>query len=164
MSDLEARLDRLETIQALTRVINSYHQTADRFDWEAWAEHFTDDATFVFEHGFGEMTGRAGILEICKSSMDPYYDLMQHIMVNLDFEITGPATAKGRANLIFTAIFDGEKRDNYYQAGGIYRWEFAKTDRGWLISKAYLDFVWNNGNDQGGVFESEHEAELTVSQ
>lgn len=155
MSDLAERLARLETIQDLTRLINSYHQTADRFDWEDWATHFTDDAVFVFEHGFGEMAGREGILEICKSSMDPFYDLMQHIMVNLDFEITGPDTASGRANLIFTAIFDSEKRDNYYQAGGIYRWDFRKTaEKGWLISKAYLDFVWNNGNDQGSVFES----------
>ncbi len=153
MNDLETRLKKHEDIQALTRLINSYHQTADRFDWDGWAEHFTDDATFYFEHGFGEMTGRDGIKEICKSSMDPFYDLMQHIMVNLDFEMTGPDTAKGRANLIFTAIFDGEKRDNYYQAGGIYRWDFARTDDGWRIANAYLDFVWNNGNDTDGVFE-----------
>ncbi len=154
MSDLQARLDRLDTIQALTHLINSYHQTADRFDWEAWADHFVDDATFYFEHGFGEMTGRDGIRDICKSSMDPFYDLMQHIMVNLDFEITGSNTASGRANLIFTAVFDTDKRDNYYQAGGIYRWDFVKTAKGWLISKAYLDFVWNNGNDATGVFEA----------
>ncbi|MCB2044894.1 MAG: nuclear transport factor 2 family protein [Novosphingobium sp.] len=153
MSDIAAQLERLENIHALTRLINSYHQTADRFDWDGWAEHFTDDATFYFEHGFGEMTGREGIKEICKSSMDPFYDLMQHIMVNLDFEITGPATATGRANLIFTAVFDTEKRDNFYQAGGIYRWDFSKTDKGWLIANAYLDFVWNNGNDTDGVFE-----------
>lgn len=159
MNELQARLDKLEAVQALTRLINSYHQTADRFDWDAWADHFIDDATFHFEHGFGEMKGRDGIKEICKSSMDPFYDLMQHIMVNLDFEIAGPDTATGRANLIFTAVFDGEKRDNYYQAGGIYRWDFVKTgakaNGGWLIAGAYLDFVWNNGNDVGGVFESE---------
>jgi ketosteroid isomerase-like protein len=154
VSTLEERIARQETLEALNRLINSYHQTADRFDWDAWADHFTDDATFYFEHGFGEMTGRDGIKEICKSSMDPFYDLMQHIMINLDFEITGPDSAKGRGNLVFTAIFDKEKRDNYYQAGGIYRWEFARTPRGWLITKAYLDFVWNNGNDSDGVFET----------
>lgn len=32
MSDIAAQLERLENIHALTRLINSDHQTADRFD------------------------------------------------------------------------------------------------------------------------------------
>ena len=151
--DLAKLVYEHEQIRQLTKLIATYHQRADAFDWEGWAETFVEDAEFTFEHGFGLMKGKQGILDICKSSMDPYYDLMQHIMINLDFELTGPDTATGKANLIFTATFDETKRDQYYQAGGIYRWTFRKAADGWRIASAYLDFIWNKGNDSDAVFE-----------
>ncbi len=156
-SDFAQLVYEHEQIRQLTKLINTYHQRADDFDWDGWAETFVDDASFFFEHGFGQMTGRDGIKEICKSSMDPFYDLMQHIMINLDFDLTGPDTATGRANLIFTAIADEAKRDQYYQSGGRYRWDFKKTADGWRIANAYLDFLWNNGQDADNVFETKAE-------
>ena len=154
MNDALTLTDEHEQIRQLTRLINTYHQRADAFDWDGWAETFVEDANFYFENGFGHMAGRDGIKEICKSSMDPFYDLMQHIMINLDFELTGPDTAKGRANLIFSAVFDKAHRDRFYQAGGRYRWDFRKTADGWRITDAHLEFLWNNGQDIDAVFEA----------
>lgn len=153
----EQRLAVLEDKQALAELINAYGKVADRFDWEGWAEGaFTEDSEFVFVGGFGVMRGRNEILEVCKGSMDPFYDVMQHILVNLDFEVDGD-TATGTSNLIFTAIFDKDKPTDYYQAGGRYQWGFVRTEQGWRIAHTRLEFLWNNGADENSVFEQKTE-------
>lgn len=153
MASLEERIAKLEDLRALEKLVNNYHQRPDEFDWVGWADNFTEDALFIFEGGFGEMRGRQGIMDICKSSMDPFFELMQHIIVNLDCTLTGPDTASATANLIFSAVADQTRRDVYYQSGGRYKWEMARTPQGWRISKAHLEFLWNNGGDADNVFE-----------
>ena len=157
--NLEARIARLEDLDALKKVINVYHQRADRFDWNAWAESFTEDSVFVFAESFGTMTGRQQILDICRDSMDHIYGVMQHIMINLDFELTGQDTATGHGNLIFTGIPDAAKPDQFVQSGGRYDWQFRRTPDGWRIAHSQLEFIWNNGGDSDDVFASKDAAE-----
>lgn len=145
-------VDRLQDQLLLAKLINSYHWCADHFDWVGWADSFTEDAEFEFAGGFGVMKGRQQIHDICKGNMDHVYDTMQHIMVNLDFEITGPDSATGHGNLIFSALPDATKPNQYYQSGGRYRWQFRRTPGGWKISRAHLEFLWNNGSDADQVF------------
>ncbi len=141
-----------DDLAGLTKLINNYHWRADHFDWVGWADSFTDDAEFELPGTFGMMKGRQQIHDICKGNMDHVYDTMQHVMVNLDFEITGVDSATGHGNLIFTAIPDAAKPHEYYQAGGRYNWKFKRTAAGWKICAARLDFLWNNGGDQSAVF------------
>ena len=153
--DLAARLDRVETLAALEKLINAYHWHADHFEWKAWAECFTEDATFDLPGTFGLMKGRQAIHDTCKGNMDHVYDTMQHVMVNLDFEILGPDTASGRGNLVFSAVPDRRRPDQPYRAGGRYTWRFRKTAEGWKIADATLVFLWNSGNDADAVFDGE---------
>lgn len=149
-ADLESRIRALEEKAALERLINTYHKRADAFDWDGWAQTFTDDSVFEFA-AFGEMRGPAEILRICKANMHDVYDEMQHIMVNLDFEVNGDE-ATGTANLIFTGIFDAAKPAEYFQFGGRYKWRFARGPRGWRIAHTLLEILWTAGIDQGAVF------------
>lgn len=151
-ADLAARIDRIETLAALEKLINTYHWNADHFDWKAWADCFTEDATFNLPGTFGLMQGRQAIHDTCKGNMDQVYDTMQHVMVNLDFEITGPDSATGHGNLVFTAVPDENRPDQPYRAGGRYTWAFRKTAEGWRIADATLVFLWNTGNDGDAVF------------
>ncbi len=139
---------------ALQKLINAYHWHADHFDWVAWAACFTADAEFDFSSEFGTMRGREQIHDICKSNMDHVYEAMQHVMVNLDFDITGTDTAHGRGNLIFTAIPDRTRPEQNFQSGGRYQWEFARTPTGWRIAKAKLEFIWTRGDNVGDVFQT----------
>jgi len=150
--DLAKRLDRLEQLQALEKLINTYHWRADHFDWVGWADCFTEDAVFDLPNSFGLLKGRKNIHDSCKGNMDHVYDEMQHVMVNLDFELTGPDTAEGHGNLIFTGIADRDKPDEAYTGGGRYIWKFKKTTAGWRISEAMLQFLWNTGADSEAVF------------
>lgn len=149
---IEERLQILEDKQALAEHMNHYCKTADRFDWADWAETFTEDSLFEFVGGFGDMRGRQTIHDTCKGSMDHVYDVMQHIMSNLDFEVDGD-TATGTGNLIFTGIMDTSKPTEYYMSGGRYRWNFTRTEAGWKIARTRLEFIWNNGGDKDAVFQ-----------
>ena len=154
---IEQRLAVLEDKQALAELINAYGKVADRFDWEGWAQGaFTEDSEFVFVGGFGVMRGRDEILKVCKDSMDPFYEVMQHILVNLDFEVDGDS-ASGTSNLVFTAVMKADEPTNYYMAGGRYQWRFARMPEGWRIAHTRLEFLWNNGADADSVFEQKTE-------
>jgi SnoaL-like domain len=145
-------LGHLHDLALLERLINDYHWRADHFDWVGWAASFTEDAIFELPSTFGALKGRTEIREVCKANMDHVYDTMQHVMVNLHFEVTGSEAATGHGNLIFTAVPDAAKPHEFYQAGGRYVWKFRRTAEGWRICEARLDFLWNNGGDQASVF------------
>ncbi|MBT8445614.1 MAG: nuclear transport factor 2 family protein [Gammaproteobacteria bacterium] len=151
----EKTIQRLADMAALEKLINDYHWRADNFDWKGWADSFTKDAEFELPDTFGMMRGRKEIHDICKGNMDHVYGAMQHVMVNLDFDITGKNSATGHGNLIFTAIPDPEKPSECFTSGGRYNWEFTRTGKGWKISRARLVFLWNNGQDTADVFASE---------
>jgi ketosteroid isomerase-like protein len=150
----ENRLQRIEDERAIEKLINTYHKRADAFDWVGWAQSFTEDALFEFAGGFGVMHGRQEIHDTCKGQMDHVYRVMQHIMVNLDFEVTGDR-ATGTGNLIFVGVPDAQQASSYFMSGGRYRWKFARTNAGWKIAEAFLEFIWNNGADAAAVFAAE---------
>ena len=159
MSDAaNSQLVELTDQLALRHLINDYHWHADHFDWDAWADCFTEDAVFDFAGEFGVMRGRDQIRDICKSNMDHVYDEMQHVMVNLDFTPTGPDTAEGHGNLVFTAVPDRSRPDENFQSGGRYEWGFVRTPDGWRIRKAHLEFIWTRGDNVGDVFANAAEA------
>jgi len=153
--DLSSRLDRIEQLAALEKLINTYHWRADHFEWRAWADCFAEDATFNLPDTFGQMKGRQEIHDVCKGNMDHVYDIMQHVMVNLDFELTDADTATGTGNLIFTGVPDKNRPDQLYRSGGRYRWTFRKTAEGWRIADATLVFLWNSGEDADSVFSND---------
>lgn len=145
---LDSLMDHLE----LEKLINTYHWRADQFDWQGWSECFTEDAVFDLPNYHGLLTGRKQIHDVCKNSMDLVCKVMQHVIVNLDFELTGKDMATGRGNLIFIGLPNPAKQTQNYQAGGRYSWEFRRMPDGWRICRARLDFLWNNGKDNESVF------------
>jgi hypothetical protein len=161
IESLEARLARLEDLQALKTLMDNYHQRCDAFEWTEWAESFAEDAVVEARdaagvvQSFGVMRGRQAVYETCRDNM-AIYAAIQHIIVNLNFKVTGDV-ATGTANLVFVAVADRARPDDFYMSGGRYEWTFARTPQGWKISTAVLDFLWNNGSDDGGLFGQDHE-------
>jgi SnoaL-like domain len=137
----------------LQKLMNTYGWRADKFDWKGWSQTFTEDAIFDLPNSFGLLKGRKQIHDVCKGNMDHIYKDMHHIMVNLDFEITGRNTADGRGNLIFVGVANTAVPTQYVQSGGRYNWKFKRTKAGWRIHRARLDFLWNNGGDKESVFD-----------
>lgn len=151
--NIEQQLQRMQAELDLKALINAYHWRADQFDWQGWSECFTEDAEFDFVGAFGVMRGRDEIRETCKGNMDHIYQVMQHIMVNLHFELGDADNASGRGNLIFIGVPDASKQDQNYMSGGRYEWRFKRTPQGWKIAHTRLQFLWTKGEDVGAVFE-----------
>lgn len=149
---LEARIQLIEDRRAIEHLVNEYHKRADAFDWAGWSETIAEDGVLDFPTGFGKMSGRKNIHDTCKASMDHVYEVMQHVIVNLDIEVNGD-TATGTANLLFTGIMKASDPTKYYQCGGRYKFNFQRTPQGWLIGRYFLEFIWNNGGDADSVFE-----------
>lgn len=152
---LEARLQSLEDERALRRFIATYTQRGDALDWEGWAELFTEDAVFTIPGAFGTLTGRKEIHDVSKETLGPVYQVTQHYIINLDFEIDGDR-ATGRGDLIYSALPDRDKATSYYLTGGRYTWTFMRTSEGWRIWRATLNFLWNNGVGAEAVFAGDN--------
>lgn len=154
MSDdgLESRIARLEEFAALEKLMNTYHWRVDQFDWDGWAECFTDDAVFELPNLFGTLYGKEAIVSTCRDSMDHVYDEIQHVIINLDFDLTGPDTATGHGNLIFSAVEDSSKPSEVYTTGGRYTWDYKKEKGVWKIKHSTCLFLWNNGASGATVF------------
>jgi SnoaL-like domain len=146
-------IEQLDDQLQLQKLMNTYGWRADQLDWKGWSQTFTEDAVFDLPNSFGLLKGRKQIHDVCKGNMAHVYKIMQHIMVNLDFEITGPNSATGRGNLIFSGVADPAVPTQFVQSGGRYNWKFKRTKAGWRIHRARLDFLWNNGGDKESVFD-----------
>ena len=146
MSDtIEQRIQQLENLTGLEKLINTYQWCVDQFDWQGWSECFTEDAEFDFPV-FGKMRGRREIHDVCKAGIERAYGATQHMITNLDFDLTGPDTASGHGNLLFIAVPDPEKPDVNIMLGGRYDWEFKRTAAGWCIAEARLVVLWTGGH------------------
>jgi hypothetical protein len=160
--DLEHRIRLIEDELAIKRLIDRYGRRADDFDWLGWSETLTEDSVFDFEGGFGLMRGRQQILEVCRDSMDPIYDDFIPYMLNILVDVDGSDIATGTGNIIFLALTDKDKPEQFLATGGRYRWEFRRTSIGWQIARTHLQFIWNNGADNDQVFTSQdHQLETS---
>ena len=143
MRNIEERIGVLEDNLALTRLLNGYHLTLDRLDWDAWIEVFTADAEVNFIGGYGTMKGKAEIFERSTAAMRGAHERLQHVMLNLDFDIDCDA-AQGTGDLLFAAIPKAAVPTRYFTAGGRYSWRFQRTPAGWRIAAMTLEFIWTN--------------------
>lgn len=147
-------IERLEVESDVKKLMNTYCSLADQFRWEEWAECFCEDTVFDIPNAFGNLKGRKEILATCKGNMDHIYAEMQHYIVNVSVDVLSKDKATATGNLIFVGIPDAAKPTQYYQSGGRYQWEFTKGEEGWRISRAVLNFLWNNGQDSDSVFDA----------
>ena len=141
VAELERRIRSIEDELALGRLINTYHKTADAFDWRGWSECFSENAIFVNQ--FGPHHGRKEIRELCAKRFGKAFKVFQHIIVNLLFQVSGDS-ATGSGNLIFVGMRDENKKSNYFLGGGRYEWQFIRTAEGWKIEHGDLTFLWDN--------------------
>ena len=127
MSDVEARLRRLEDIEAIRQLKARYCSFADRGydgagdDDESFADLFTEDG--VFEASAGPLQGREAIRERCKS----FHPFSMHLVMNPEIAIDGDtATASWSAVVPSTTA-----TDQALQIAGRYEEKLVRTDEGW---------------------------------
>jgi hypothetical protein len=129
MTDAE-RLQRLEDIEEIRRVLIAYGKHLDRRDFAAYAGLFAKDG--VWDGGFGAATGPAEIQAMMErtigGSLIEGPQKNYHLMSSFDVEIAGDV---GRAWSRWTFIgLDAENRPRVLYAGR-YDDELAREDGRW---------------------------------
>lgn len=146
---LQERLQILEDKDALAALLNRYCNIADAKDWEGYADCYIDDAVMTFE-SWGDTVGKKAIAEA--ASVEQPFEGLQHSMTNMQFQVNGSDQATGTAYLWFCATPETAKPEVNYAFGGPYKFQFARTNEGWRISRMRLRKNWAQGKDTKGIF------------
>jgi hypothetical protein len=129
MGDAE-RLQRLEDIEAIRRLLIAYGRHLDRRDFAAYAALFARDG--VWDGGFGAATGPAEIQAMMErtigGSLIEGPQKNYHLMSSFDVEAEGD-TGRARSRWTFVAQ-DADKRPRVLYAGR-YDDELVREDGRW---------------------------------
>jgi hypothetical protein len=126
---LVARIDELETQQALTRLVYDYAIGADHRDLERWRLVWTPDAIWQVS----DDRAMTGIDEICAAVEKQWeaFPVMQHATVNHTVDIDGHQ-ATGRCDVVIQVqLPDGR----WITGGGTYEDNYRKHDGTWRIAR-----------------------------
>jgi len=129
MTELEARVQRLEDMEAIRALFIEYGKLADAKDWVGYSELFADGGTFDSPHSVGTVTGSKEIRERLGSAYGDEPADAFHLFDNIEIEVDGDrATAKS----LWTYLRPGE---NGYPPQvlmfGQYEDVLVRTDAGW---------------------------------
>ena len=129
MSDLEARITRLEAESDIRKLKARYLNACDAKDVEAIRACFTEDAVIEFPP-IGSF-GLEGLIDIFTqmAATTPITDV--HHGHNGEITVSG-GTATGKWNLGFATYDPREK--TFRMLASFYDDEYRKTENGWLIS------------------------------
>lgn len=130
MSDVEARLARLEAAEAIRNLRASYAYACDEgFDAERLADHYTEDA--VLDNGeAGALRGRAEIAAYF-AGVPQTLPWCSHYMTTSSIEVAADArTATGRWYFLEPCDLGGEA----FWVMGVYHDAYAFTDDGWKLA------------------------------
>jgi uncharacterized protein (TIGR02246 family) len=114
---------------AIRELVESYNDAVMRFDADAWADNWADDATWSLP-GMGEVTGRNAIVAMWKRAMSAF-EFVGFFASAGPLVVTGSSATGTWYQQEFLHQKDGAKRavtgryqDEYVKRGG--RWYFAK--------------------------------------
>ncbi|EFL19634.1 nuclear transport factor 2 family protein [Streptomyces sp. C] len=152
--DLSRRLRVLEDEAALRGLLLRGWRALDRKDWATWAACWAEDAELDFGP-WGPIRGKEAI-RVRVEEAEASFVRMQHHILNLHVEVTGPGTgpgtgtgtgtgsrAVGSGYMWFVAVTDPGSAAGPYSMGGPYDWEFRRDPRrGWLVVRQRLGVWW----------------------
>ena len=145
-SALEARIRRLEDLEAISRLMSLYCYHADNRDGENWSQVFTEDGVFETDL-YGTYEGRATIRALEHRSFAIHY------ATNAIIDIDGDR-ARGRWLLLMPCSFDdGAGRKRAIWAGAKYENDLLRTSEGWRFKRVKLISVMWTPFDKGWELE-----------
>ena len=134
-SDLEARIQRLEDLEAIRRLKYRYLRALDTKQWDELAETLAEDCSCAYSDGAYSFEGRDAILEFLRST--PLAEggglIGVHHGQQPEIDLTGPTTAAGTWTL-YNYLVD-KSGGTGLRMCALYHDEYVKIDGSWRIAK-----------------------------
>lgn len=130
MTDIDVRIDRIESRTAIERLISQYAHAFDSTDVDLLRTLWHDGAELRLGEPFGDFAGIDGIVEAAHllwSQSPRMHHWMSNVVVDIDDDGDG-ARAVSALDCLVTNIETGPT-----QVGGIYRDRMARRDGRWGI-------------------------------
>lgn len=134
MSDLEARIKRLEDVHEIGQLRAKYCQHLDDGRWDELAGLFTADGRFV---GLSTATGRAELRTFFANLPRGPLAAWWHFSANETVTVDGDA-ASGQTWLYQPCVVEGEA----HVAAGRYTDSMVRQDGEWLFRERKVTFFW----------------------
>jgi ketosteroid isomerase-like protein len=129
----------------ISDLLIDFARRVDSHDQAGYAANFTPDA--VLDMPFGLFEGRDKIAAM-RGPAPPMgtHHLSTNHMIELDGDL-----ASSRTYLQATHIADVSDPHKFWQAGGWYDCEFARTSEGWKFTRVKLTVRWAGGDPHGAA-------------
>jgi len=144
--ELEARMKRIEDIEAIKRLKYKYFRCLDSKLWDELAECFTEDATTSYSSGKYSFQGKDAIMQFLRKGLGPTMISMHHGH-HPEIEITSDTTAKGVWALQDYVIVT--QANISLRGAAFYHDEYVKVNGEWKIKhtgyERIFEEIWDRG-------------------
>jgi hypothetical protein len=138
MDDLEARIARLEAIEAIKQLKARYWHCCDTKDVEGVRACFLDGPVEIHYDGpVGLVHHRDSLYEVFKNVACQTHIVEMHHGGPAQIEVTGPDSARGRWGLVYHLM--NRETKTVSVCGGYYDDEYRRVDGQWWITKARFE-------------------------
>ena len=134
LGEIEARVRRLEDIEAIKKLKAKYWRCVDRKLWDEMNQVFTEEATADYGPK-SKLKGRQAIVQFLKSSLGADSVITSHVGQRPEIELTSESTATGMWWLNDYIVMQPNTRRRGY---AFYEDEYVKEDSQWKMKSTKL--------------------------
>ena len=131
MKSLEARIKRLEDMEAIRNLKHRYFRFVDCKQWDELAACFAEDAVADYSDGRFHLQGANEIMSFLRTSLERVTFVTAHFGHHPEIEVTGDATATGIWQL-YSPMID-TKSGTASLLAAFYHDTYIKIDGEWKI-------------------------------
>ncbi|MBL7119427.1 MAG: nuclear transport factor 2 family protein [Dehalococcoidia bacterium] len=146
LAEIEARMKRLEDIEAIKALKHKYFRCLDSKLWNEMAECFTEDATTSYSGGKYSFQGVDAIMQFLKEGLVPTMISMHHGH-HPEIELTSDTTARGIWALQ-SYVIDRQANLRLMEAA-FYQDEYVKVKGEWKIKHTGYNCIFEEMWDRG---------------
>jgi len=141
LAELEARLRRLEDVEAIKRLKHRYFRSLDTQQWDDVLECFSDDAAVDYGPNI-RLEGKEALTKHLRERLRMEGSAGVHQGHNPEIDVTDEKTARGTWELYVHSIWKQMNRS--LQLAGFYYDDYVKVGGQWRIEKSRMVQVFRD--------------------
>lgn len=138
---LIARIDELESRNAMRDLVSDYCHGFDKHDWDRFMAIWWEDCVWDIGPPFGVFEGHAGVKTAVHDVLLPFWRETHHLTTNLRLGFETPDRAVGTCDV---DCMGADAEDNFQVVGATYNDTFERRNGIWRISRRQVQMHYFN--------------------